>query len=49
MPTTDIPRTHVREYCHNESKDGYKCHLYKDHISILHADNHFHHRWLDGE
>ena len=49
MEKVDIPRTHVREYCHNLSQDGYKCVLYKDHISEQHADNHNHHRWLDGE
>ncbi len=49
METKDIPLTHVRQYCHSLSTDGYKCVLYKDHISEQHADNHNHHRWLDGE
>ena len=49
MEKTDIPLTHVRRYCHAVSKDGYKCALYLDHISEKHADNHLHHRWLDGE
>ncbi len=49
MEKVEIPRNHSREYCQNQSKDGYICRLYKDHISILHADNHLKHRWLDGE
>ena len=49
MEKVDIPRTHVREYCRNLSKDGHLCVLYKDHLSTEHADNHNHHRWLDGE
>lgn len=49
MEKTNIPRTHVREYCYTLSKDGHKCVLYKDHASEKHVDNHGHHKWLDGE